>query len=209
MLPVEILHVIAAESPLAYRALLSLPPFAWSLDPGIIADYMIHFGHSVEIDGRCTRWYYHGKPHRLDGPAVENIHGTSFWYKEGKLRRADGPSIIYVTGYREWYFEGRLHRLDGPATGGCVYGGESWWQNGKMHRVGGPAQVFYDGSKRWLQNGLLHGIGGPAVEDLEGMHEWYFRGVRYFGCKSETYRKVKVVAAVVMTVVLSWLINCD
>lgn len=100
MLLVDVLHRIAAESPQSYRAMLSLPPFARSLDPGIIADYKIHFGHSIEVTRYDIRWSYHGKTHRLDGPAFENTNGTKFWYQHGILH--------HITGYTDehtntWY----------------------------------------------------------------------------------------------------------
>lgn len=158
MLPVEILHLIAAVSPASYRAMLSLPPFARSLDPGTIADYMITFGHSIEISRTSITWRRHGQLHRLDGPAVERDCGSA-----GK--------------HASWYRNGKLYRLNGPAS---EYGdGNSfWYHDGYLHRDGGPAMEFMDGTKCWYQYGQLHREDGPAVERPDGTNEWWYRDVQ-------------------------------
>jgi hypothetical protein len=53
MLPTELLHVIAGVDIKTYRSMLALPPFARSLDPGIITDFMISFGFGIEITMRA------------------------------------------------------------------------------------------------------------------------------------------------------------
>lgn len=115
MLPVELLHRIAAESPQSYRALLSLSPFARSLDPGIIADYKIHFGHTVTITRDHIVWKYHGQTHRLDGPAIEDADGNKYWYWRGLCHREDGPAVVLADGAAAWYIEGHhVHNDRGP-----------------------------------------------------------------------------------------------
>lgn len=55
-------------------------------------------------------------------------HHFYAWYFNGRLHREDGPAIICKDGSRSWYFNGRLHRTDGPAiewSNGC-----SWWIDG-------------------------------------------------------------------------------
>lgn len=153
MLPVEILHIIAAESPQSYRALLSVPLFARSLDPGTIIDYKIRFGHSVRVTSYFVAWYRHSKLHRLDGPAVEYINGRTDWHQDGRRHRVGEPAIIYTSGRREW------------------------WQNGRRHRLGGPAVEYMDGTKEWWQNGRRHRMDGPAVEYPNGGGEWYHNDV--------------------------------
>jgi hypothetical protein len=46
-------------------------------------------------------------------------NGDKSYYFEGKLHRTDGPAIEYANGDKFYYFEGKLHRTDGPAIEGC------------------------------------------------------------------------------------------
>lgn len=125
MLPVEVLRLIAAVSPASYRAMLALPPFARSLDPGTIADYMILFGHGVEVTRDAIVWWYRGATHRVGGPAVEYVGGGEEWHNHGHIHRVGGPALVTPAGSRLWYCHGNLHRDDGPAVeyfdGGTVY----------------------------------------------------------------------------------------
>lgn len=52
------------------------------------------------------------------------------WYFNGKRHREDGPAVNYANGYKEWYFNGKLHRKDGPAIE-FLDGSKSWYLNGK------------------------------------------------------------------------------
>lgn len=106
MLPVEILHKIAATSPQAYRAMLSMPPFARSLDSGTVTDYMIHFGHTVTVTRDTIVWHYRGRVHRLDGPAFEIVGGAKYWYKHGKFHRIGGPAIEFDDKSGIWIIDG-------------------------------------------------------------------------------------------------------
>jgi hypothetical protein len=38
---------------------------------------------SVIIDADCKKWYYGGRLHREDGPAVENSDGSGEWWING------------------------------------------------------------------------------------------------------------------------------
>jgi len=86
--------------------------------------------YTVKVDEDKTEWYFNGKRHREDGPAIE---------------RADGA--------KEWYLNGKLHREDGPAVR-CANGTISWWINGKLHKEDGPAVIWADGGKEWRLHGL-------------------------------------------------------
>ena len=79
-------------------------------------------------------------------------NGSIEWWFEGKLHRTDGPAIERTSGHKEWRLEGRLHRTDGPAIE-WANGGKSWWVEGKLHRTDGPAVEWADGSKSWYLNG--------------------------------------------------------
>ena len=57
-----------------------------------------------------TIWYLPSKGksywHRLDGPAVEYLHGSKKWYKDNKIHRIDGPACEYIDGTRSWWIDG-------------------------------------------------------------------------------------------------------
>jgi hypothetical protein len=78
--------------------------------------------------------------------------GTKKWYFNGKLHREDGPAIEYANGDKEWHLNGKLHREDAPAAED-VDGNKSWWLNGKLHREDGPAIEYANGDKSWYLNG--------------------------------------------------------
>ena len=61
------------------------------------------------------KWYFHGKEHRVDGPAVVRANGDQFWYFQGKIHREDGPAIVKANGDQEWFLENKRHRENGPA----------------------------------------------------------------------------------------------
>lgn len=109
---------------------------------------MIVFGDGTKV------WQdEHERPHRLDGPAVENSDGSKEWWVNGKRHRDDGPS-----------FEGEE-------------GLKAWRKNGKLHRLDGPAVERPDGSEEWRQDDLLHREDGPAIINSDGVEEWWWRGV--------------------------------
>lgn len=111
MLPVEILRLIAAVSPESYRAMLAIPEFACSLDPGTIADYMIAFGYSVQISCHSTRWCRNGRIHRIGGPAVEYANGDREWWRNGLLHNDGAPAVVFHGG-RDWFTDGEFYRRD-------------------------------------------------------------------------------------------------
>ena len=41
-------------------------------------------------------WYFHGKLHRIGGPAIEYANGSKKWCVDGELHRLDGPAVEYV-----------------------------------------------------------------------------------------------------------------
>lgn len=162
-LPVELLHEIASHDQAAYRALLAIPLFARSLNPGTIVDYKINFGYSIgnfsndslrdgEVRGKYIGWTLNGKLHRMDGPAIERKNGDKEWYRDGKLHREDSPAVE------------------------CANGNKFWLRNGKCHRENGPAVEYYDGPRLWYKNGKCHREDGPAAEWPSGETEWYING---------------------------------
>jgi len=51
-------------------------------------------------------WYFNGKLHREDGPAIEGANGDKEWCLNGELHREDGPAIEYADGDKFWYLNG-------------------------------------------------------------------------------------------------------
>lgn len=166
-LPVEVLGVIAGKSPAAYRAMLAVPQFARSLNPGTIVDYKIRFGHNIRITKDVIVWYYRGWPHRLDGPAAIYTDGTRRWRRHGLLHRADGPAVEHPDGSYEWLLDNCYHREGGPAILHSS-GTKKWYRHGLLHREDGPAVEYADGDR--------HRRDGPAVECADGASEWWDRG---------------------------------
>ena len=58
--------------------------------------------------------------------------GNKFWYFNGKCHRVDKPAVEWFNGAKSWYFNGKLHRLDGPAVEPCDGKIYYWYINGKM-----------------------------------------------------------------------------
>jgi len=59
-----------------------------------------------EYANGSKEWYLNGKPHRVDGPAIEYADGDKHWYLNGKWHRVDGPALMYADGERHWYLKG-------------------------------------------------------------------------------------------------------
>jgi hypothetical protein len=53
-------------------------------------------------------WWFNGKLHREDGPAIEYSSGSKQWYRNGKKHRIDGPACEYCNGDKFWYLNGKL-----------------------------------------------------------------------------------------------------
>jgi hypothetical protein len=69
-------------------------------------------------NGKCTfgkngfRFFKNDKLHREDGHAVEYDSGAKLWYYEGKKHRIDGPAVEIPKNYpfdalKAWYFHGK------------------------------------------------------------------------------------------------------
>lgn len=171
----EILGVIASVSMSmdVYRGMLTVPLFARAQTPNSRVDFMILFGHRVEITARVIQWFRHGEIHRLDGPAVTIINSNPtwggphycdtdrvdyMWYRNGLKHRVGGPAVVYGDGEQYWYRNGLRHRDDGPAI---VYpSGASWWiRNGKLYRKDGP--TFVKGVSGWFRKDMYRGEDPP------------------------------------------------
>jgi hypothetical protein len=83
----------------------------------------------VIFENGTKRWYNDNRlRHREDGPAVQYKSGTNFWYINGKLHRINGPAVDDIH-YKKWFVNGKLHRLDGPAID-YIGGYKEWYING-------------------------------------------------------------------------------
>ena len=137
----------------------------------------------ISKDGKCSvvnisgnkRWYFNGKLHREDGPAIEHANGDKEWYFNGECHREDGPAAEYVNGDKYWYFLGSQHREDGPAVE-WHDGSKKWYIHGRLHREDGPAIKHANGHRRWYLNGKLHREDGPAIEWENGTKFWWING---------------------------------
>jgi hypothetical protein len=127
------------------------------------------------------QWYYHGKKHRVNGPASIYDDHHEKWYLHGQKHRVDGPAVrrYYDDGFRsqeEWWFDGLLHRADDkPAHIGSFR--REWWFQGKKHRETGPAVIHTNGNEEWWFNGNRHRIDAPAFTTEDGREEWYYHGM--------------------------------
>jgi hypothetical protein len=101
-------------------------------------------------------WFFNGKEHREDGPAIEWADGTKYWYLLGKRHRLDGPAVEYVDGTKEWWIDNQLHRINGPAIE-YASGGKEWVIHGEYHRIDGPACEWANGDKEWYLNDQRYG----------------------------------------------------
>jgi hypothetical protein len=86
----------------------------------------------VEINDGSRHWYFNGRKHREDGPAIEYHNGDRYWYFYGLCHRVDGPAIESFDGHKHWYLNGELHRVDGPAIE-HFNGDKSWYLNGTKY----------------------------------------------------------------------------
>ena len=91
--------------------------------------------------------------HLEDAPAYFCFVGYERWYFNGKIHRVNGPAVIRDYGREEWYQNDLRHRVGGPAIVDPD-GTEIWCQNGLYHRLDGPALMRSDGTKEWWINGV-------------------------------------------------------
>ena len=121
-------------------------------------------------------WYYLGRIHRTDGPALLNADGDKIWYKWGGIHRVGGPAVTRGTGKKVWWENDKVYRRHGPNI--IEANGTMRWINDKSqpHREGGPAVICPNGSEEWRLNGKLHREDGPAIVNWNGTEEWYLNG---------------------------------
>lgn len=48
-------------------------------------------------------YYYNGRLHRANGPAIEYKNGDKIWYRNGKIHRDKGPAKEFADGKKEWW----------------------------------------------------------------------------------------------------------
>ena len=80
-------------------------------------------------------WYFDGRLHRKDGPALILFNKTKEWYIKGFRHKIDGPAFTTRDGYKAWYMKGKRHRADGPARIFPDRNGYQWWLNGQEHSL--------------------------------------------------------------------------
>lgn len=58
-------------------------------------------------------YYFDGRLHREDGPAIEYADGTKMWAQKGNIHRKDGPALIYANNQEiDWYLDGVSYEFD-------------------------------------------------------------------------------------------------
>jgi len=62
------------------------------------------------------------------------LSGDKYWYYKGKFHRLNGPAIEYADGNKSYYINGQRHRLDGPAVE-FADGEVSYYINGKYIEI--------------------------------------------------------------------------
>ena len=127
--------------------------------------------------------------HRLGGPAIEigGQNGRKEWWFNGKRHRTDGPAVYNDeydnTGRKEWWLNGDRHRADGPAIEyNDEYdntGRKEWWYNGQRHNADGPAIEYNNGVQYWFCEGLLHRLDGPAYHHSNKNCNYWIYGNKY------------------------------
>jgi len=105
----------------------------YSLDDEFIGEadgIPINFTGIIDVYSGAREWWFNGKWHREDGPAVIHGDGTRQWCINGLHHRIDGPACEYLDGSKSWYVNGKRHRIDGPA---CEWKGEEeeWYIDDK------------------------------------------------------------------------------
>ena len=88
-------------------------------------------------DASYTAGRYADVLHRQGGPAYigRNTNGTltvERWFFLGRLHREDGPAVKFSDGSQYCYFNGKSHRDHGPA---CMSadGRYKWFRHGKLY----------------------------------------------------------------------------
>jgi hypothetical protein len=72
-----------------------------------------NFTGVAEYSDGTKYYYFEGKFHRLDGPAIEWSKGNKEYWVEGEPHRLDGPAVEYTNGRKEYWVEGeRLSEED-------------------------------------------------------------------------------------------------
>jgi len=84
------------------------------ISPKEVADRLM--GRLVVRSDGTKEWYFNGKRHREDGPAVEHPSGAKAWFLKGKRHRKDGPAVEFPNGTKEWWIKGEKIREDRRRT---------------------------------------------------------------------------------------------
>ena len=138
--------------------------------------------YKVYEDENGTIYWYNDKEqlHREDGPAEINpLYQLECWYYEGKYHRVDGPAVKHKDGHCEWWHHGVRHRADGPAI--IWDDGETHWyyKGAKLSLIGIPAEVTIKGFPlslylsylRLKKEGKIKEING-IIYDTETRKQW-------------------------------------
>jgi len=64
-----------------------------------------NFTGIIKYNGGSKAWFFNGKFHNKNGPAVEYSNGAKRWCINGKNHRLDGPAYESPSGLKQWYID--------------------------------------------------------------------------------------------------------
>ncbi len=125
-------------------------------------------------------WYFRGKKHRLDGPAVIDKDKEEFWILGCNISKELYDSLPRVNGK----IEGEINQfLKLPSISHIFV------KNNKFHNEFGPA-IDGDNLKYWLIKGEFHNEFGPSI--IENFKEfWYIKNEKILEEEVVVYKNKK------------------
>jgi hypothetical protein len=177
MISVELLTLIATDNFNIFITLLQVPTIGqrlceWYPQMTARGKFITYKNNSG-----CKKSYLNNRLHSFNNqPAVEYAtSGDKKWYWNGKLHRRDLPAVECVNGDKCWYWNGERHREnDLPAIEYATSGSKCWYWHGKRHRRNLPAIERANGIKEWYWNGKRHRRNDlHAIECANGRKEWF------------------------------------
>ena len=145
-----------------YQKNIMYPESDASMSDYIVNNSYAPYGLLIVTPFGRKEYYFNGKLHRENMPAVIQSNGSKEYWIDGKMHRENGPAIEWSSGRKEYWINDHLHRENGPAVI-QAHGGFEYWMNGQLHREDGAAIIWPNGSTKYFVNGKLHRLDGPAI----------------------------------------------
>ncbi|RTK95490.1 MAG: hypothetical protein EKK64_06625 [Neisseriaceae bacterium] len=122
---------------------------------------------SLKISKKKIQILHKNKLHNTNGPAVIYKNGREEWYFEGKRHREDGPAVDSEN-IKIWYKKGLRHRENDPAL--IKDNLKVWYERGLKHRTSPlPAVEYYIENEKvsraeWWNHGILEQTKDDEIE---------------------------------------------